>query len=88
MDSLIEINTYFIFICQYVEYLYIVIYLIHLTYTFSFALRLSSILKTYGSPLKTPSVVYRQRLYELLILLSPETYEGKCLTPECFTICD
>uniref|UniRef100_A0A8C2PKS4 HEAT repeat containing 5A n=1 Tax=Capra hircus TaxID=9925 RepID=A0A8C2PKS4_CAPHI len=37
---------------------------------------LSSILKTYGSPLKTPSVVYRQRLYELLILLSPETYEG------------
>ncbi|XP_055412069.1 HEAT repeat-containing protein 5A isoform X2 [Bubalus kerabau] len=38
--------------------------------------QLSSILKTYGSPLKTPSVVYRQRLYELLILLSPETYEG------------
>ncbi|XP_059770024.1 HEAT repeat-containing protein 5A isoform X4 [Balaenoptera ricei] len=37
---------------------------------------LSSILKTYGSPLKTPSVVYRQRLYELLILLPPETYEG------------
>nr|XP_015097483.1 HEAT repeat-containing protein 5A isoform X2 [Vicugna pacos] len=39
--------------------------------------QLSSILKTYGSPLKTPSVVYRQRLYELLILLPPETYEGK-----------
>ncbi|XP_047650433.1 HEAT repeat-containing protein 5A isoform X6 [Phacochoerus africanus] len=38
--------------------------------------RLSSILKTYGSSLKTPSVVYRQRLYELLILLPPETYEG------------
>ncbi|XP_053450878.1 HEAT repeat-containing protein 5A isoform X3 [Nycticebus coucang] len=38
--------------------------------------QLSSILKTYGSPLKTPSVVYRQRLYELLILLPPETYEG------------
>uniref|UniRef100_H0X8A5 HEAT repeat-containing protein 5A n=1 Tax=Otolemur garnettii TaxID=30611 RepID=H0X8A5_OTOGA len=37
--------------------------------------QLSSILKTYGSPLKTPSVVYRQRLYELLILLPPETYE-------------
>ncbi|KAJ8777084.1 hypothetical protein J1605_014864 [Eschrichtius robustus] len=37
---------------------------------------LSSILKTYGSPLKTPSVVYRQRLYESLILLPPETYEG------------
>ncbi|XP_078190852.1 HEAT repeat-containing protein 5A isoform X23 [Callithrix jacchus] len=38
--------------------------------------QLSSILKTYGSPLKTPSVVYRQRLYELLILLPPKTYEG------------
>ncbi|XP_038612606.1 HEAT repeat-containing protein 5A isoform X2 [Tachyglossus aculeatus] len=38
--------------------------------------RLSSIQKTYGSPLKTPSVVYRQRLYELLALLPPETYEG------------
>jgi hypothetical protein len=38
--------------------------------------QLSSILKTYGSPLKTPSVVYRQRLYELLILLPPETYAG------------
>ncbi|KAF5925805.1 hypothetical protein HPG69_002256 [Diceros bicornis minor] len=38
--------------------------------------QLSSILKTYGNPLKTSSVVYRQRLYELLILLPPETYEG------------
>lgn len=38
--------------------------------------QLSSILKTYGSSLKTPSVVYRQRLYELLILLPPETYKG------------
>ncbi|XP_021034626.1 HEAT repeat-containing protein 5A isoform X4 [Mus caroli] len=38
--------------------------------------QLSSILKTYGSALKTPSVVYRQRLYELLILLPPETYKG------------
>ncbi|XP_058522292.1 HEAT repeat-containing protein 5A isoform X3 [Ochotona princeps] len=38
--------------------------------------QLSSILKTYGSPLKTPSVIYRQRLYELLALLPPETYEG------------
>ncbi|XP_006835427.1 PREDICTED: HEAT repeat-containing protein 5A [Chrysochloris asiatica] len=41
-----------------------------------FLTQLTSILKTYGSPLKTPSVVYRQRLYELLILLPPETYEG------------
>ncbi|XP_033044223.1 HEAT repeat-containing protein 5A isoform X2 [Trachypithecus francoisi] len=38
--------------------------------------QLSSILKMYGNPLKTPSAVYRQRLYELLILLPPETYEG------------
>ncbi|XP_021099488.1 HEAT repeat-containing protein 5A isoform X6 [Heterocephalus glaber] len=38
--------------------------------------QLSSILKSYGNPLKTPSVVYRQRLYELLILLPPQTYEG------------
>uniref|UniRef100_A0A673TRH3 HEAT repeat-containing protein 5A n=1 Tax=Suricata suricatta TaxID=37032 RepID=A0A673TRH3_SURSU len=38
--------------------------------------QLSSVLKAYGSPLKTPSIVYRQRLYELLILLPPETYEG------------
>ncbi|GAB1297424.1 HEAT repeat-containing protein 5A [Apodemus speciosus] len=37
---------------------------------------LSSILKTYGSSLKTPSIVYRQRLYDLLILLPPETYKG------------
>ncbi|XP_012580101.1 PREDICTED: HEAT repeat-containing protein 5A isoform X2 [Condylura cristata] len=42
--------------------------------------RLSSILKTYGSPLRMPSVVYRQRLYELLILLPPETYEGNLCT--------
>ncbi|XP_058149592.1 HEAT repeat-containing protein 5A isoform X6 [Dasypus novemcinctus] len=38
--------------------------------------QLSSILKMYGGPLKTPSVIYRQRLYELLILLPPETYKG------------
>lgn len=38
--------------------------------------QLSSILKTYGTPLKMPSIVYRQRLYELLIVLPPETYEG------------
>ncbi|KAM9064661.1 HEAT repeat-containing protein 5A isoform X2 [Sarcophilus harrisii] len=38
--------------------------------------QLSSIQKTYGSPLKTPSVVYKQRLYELLALLPPEIYAG------------
>lgn len=62
-------------------------YITYLRYSFSFTLRLSSILKTYGSSLKTPSVVYRQRLYELLILLPPETYEGTCLTQRCSTIC-
>ncbi|XP_045864857.1 HEAT repeat-containing protein 5A isoform X8 [Meles meles] len=39
-------------------------------------IQLSSVLRTYGSTLKTPSIVYKQRLYELLILLPPETYEG------------
>uniref|UniRef100_A0A5F8G8W8 HEAT repeat-containing protein 5A n=1 Tax=Monodelphis domestica TaxID=13616 RepID=A0A5F8G8W8_MONDO len=38
--------------------------------------QLSSIQKTYGSPLKTPSMIYRQRLYELLALLPPEIYAG------------
>ncbi|XP_044520994.1 HEAT repeat-containing protein 5A [Gracilinanus agilis] len=38
--------------------------------------QLSSIQKTYGSPLKTPSMIYRQRLYELLALLPPEIYTG------------
>ena len=56
----------------------------YLKYTFSFTLRLSSVLKAYGSPLKTPSLVYRQRLYDLLILLPPETYEGMCFKPKCF----
>ncbi|XP_074145667.1 HEAT repeat-containing protein 5A isoform X2 [Sminthopsis crassicaudata] len=38
--------------------------------------QLSSIQKAYGSPLKTPSVIYKQRLYELLALLPPEIYAG------------
>ncbi|XP_015270694.1 PREDICTED: HEAT repeat-containing protein 5A [Gekko japonicus] len=32
--------------------------------------------KTYGNPLKPSSVTYRKRLYELLTLLPPKTYEG------------
>uniref|UniRef100_A0A452TYF0 HEAT repeat-containing protein 5A n=1 Tax=Ursus maritimus TaxID=29073 RepID=A0A452TYF0_URSMA len=44
--------------------------------------QLSSVLKTYGSTLKTSSVVYRQRLYELLILLPPEIYEGIAILKE------
>ncbi|NXG15719.1 HTR5A protein, partial [Grallaria varia] len=37
---------------------------------------LSSIFKSYGNSLKTPSMVYRHKLYELLAVLPPKTYEG------------
>ncbi|KAL8169275.1 UNVERIFIED_CONTAM: HEAT repeat-containing protein 5A [Gekko kuhli] len=38
--------------------------------------QLPSLNKTYGNPLKPSSVTYRKRLYELLTLLPPKTYEG------------
>ncbi|NXO82773.1 HTR5A protein, partial [Sitta europaea] len=38
--------------------------------------QLSSIHKSYGNSLKTPSMVYRQKLYELLAVLPPKAYEG------------
>nr|XP_006116426.1 HEAT repeat-containing protein 5A isoform X2 [Pelodiscus sinensis] len=38
--------------------------------------QLPSIHKMYGNALKTPSVIYRHRLYELLALLPAKTYEG------------
>ncbi|NXT00867.1 HTR5A protein, partial [Jacana jacana] len=38
--------------------------------------QLSSIYKSYGNSLKTPSTVYRHKLYELLAALPPKTYEG------------
>ncbi|KAF4788409.1 hypothetical protein TURU_161140 [Turdus rufiventris] len=38
--------------------------------------KLSSIYKSYGNSLKTPSTVYRQKLYELLAVLPPKAYEG------------
>ncbi|XP_066486738.1 HEAT repeat-containing protein 5A isoform X2 [Tiliqua scincoides] len=38
--------------------------------------QLPSLTKTYGNPLKPSSVMYRKRLYELLALLPPKTYEG------------
>ncbi|XP_077179159.1 HEAT repeat-containing protein 5A isoform X2 [Paroedura picta] len=38
--------------------------------------QLPSLNKTYGNPLKPSSVNYRKRLYELLTLLPPKTYEG------------
>uniref|UniRef100_A0A8D2Q469 HEAT repeat-containing protein 5A n=1 Tax=Varanus komodoensis TaxID=61221 RepID=A0A8D2Q469_VARKO len=38
--------------------------------------QLPSLNKTYGNPLKSASVTYRKRLYELLTLLPPKTYEG------------
>ncbi|KAM6462239.1 HEAT repeat-containing protein 5A isoform 2-T2 [Liasis olivaceus] len=38
--------------------------------------QLPSLSKMYGSALKLSSVTYRKRLYELLALLPPKTYEG------------
>ncbi|KFQ33845.1 HEAT repeat-containing protein 5A, partial [Merops nubicus] len=38
--------------------------------------QLSSIYKSYGNSLKMPSMVYRHKLYELLAVLPPKTYEG------------
>ncbi|OCT68730.1 HEAT repeat-containing protein 5A isoform X2 [Xenopus laevis] len=37
---------------------------------------LPSLQKLYGNSLKACSVLYRQRLYKLLVLLPPKTYEG------------
>ncbi|XP_066550138.1 HEAT repeat-containing protein 5A isoform X2 [Amia ocellicauda] len=37
--------------------------------------QLPSLVKAYGNPLKTISMVYRQRLYEILAVLPPKTYE-------------
>ncbi|XP_072842445.2 HEAT repeat-containing protein 5A isoform X2 [Pogona vitticeps] len=37
--------------------------------------QLPSLNKTYGNPLKSASMTYRKRLYELLSLLPPKTYE-------------
>ncbi|NXA51387.1 HTR5A protein, partial [Nothocercus julius] len=39
-------------------------------------IQLSSIYKLYGNSLKTSSTVYRHKLYELLAVLPPKTYEG------------
>ncbi|NWR72492.1 HTR5A protein, partial [Centropus unirufus] len=38
--------------------------------------QLSSMHKSYGNSLKTSSTVYRHKLYELLAVLPPKTYEG------------
>ncbi|XP_068109960.1 HEAT repeat-containing protein 5A isoform X2 [Hyperolius riggenbachi] len=38
--------------------------------------RLPSLQKLYGNPLKACSVLYRQRLYQLLKLLPPKSYDG------------
>uniref|UniRef100_A0A672TUW0 HEAT repeat-containing protein 5A n=1 Tax=Strigops habroptila TaxID=2489341 RepID=A0A672TUW0_STRHB len=42
--------------------------------------QLPSIYKSHGNSLKTPSTVYRHKLYELLAVLPPKTYEDKSLT--------
>jgi len=38
---------------------------------------LSPVLKNYGQQLKAPAAMVRLRLYETLLLLPPQTFEGK-----------
>ncbi|XP_029454843.1 HEAT repeat-containing protein 5A isoform X1 [Rhinatrema bivittatum] len=52
--------------------------LLPLPFAIALLTQLPSIQKAYGNPLKAPSVVYRQRLYELLALLPPKTYKDSC----------
>ncbi|XP_062433895.1 HEAT repeat-containing protein 5A isoform X3 [Rhea pennata] len=42
--------------------------------------QLSSIYKLYGNTLKSSSTIYRHKLYELLAVLPPKTYEGSFST--------
>jgi len=39
--------------------------------------RLPSIIKSYGNQIKNAATVFRLRVYEILTLLQPKTYEGK-----------
>ncbi len=41
--------------------------------------RLPSIIKSYGNQIKNAATVFRLRVYEILTLLQPKTYEGKKL---------
>ncbi|XP_067895448.1 HEAT repeat-containing protein 5A isoform X2 [Heterodontus francisci] len=47
-----------------------------LAFAVALSTKLPALNKSYGVPLKTASVVFRQRLYEILALLPPKTYEG------------
>ncbi|XP_041070429.1 HEAT repeat-containing protein 5A isoform X2 [Carcharodon carcharias] len=47
-----------------------------LTFAVALSTKLPALNKSYGAPLKSASVVFRQRLYEILALLPPKTYEG------------
>ncbi|MGH0172346.1 UNVERIFIED_CONTAM: hypothetical protein FKN15_063175 [Acipenser sinensis] len=38
--------------------------------------QLPSLIKAYGNPMKITAMLFRQRLYEILALLPPKTYEG------------
>lgn len=41
-----------------------------------FIYSLSTVLKNYGQQLKAPAAMVRLRLYETLLLLPPQTFEG------------
>uniref|UniRef100_UPI00398F8C3B HEAT repeat-containing protein 5A isoform X3 n=1 Tax=Pristiophorus japonicus TaxID=55135 RepID=UPI00398F8C3B len=47
-----------------------------LTAAVALSTKLPALNKSYGAPLKIASMVFRQRLYEILALLPPKTYEG------------
>ncbi|XP_038637209.1 HEAT repeat-containing protein 5A isoform X2 [Scyliorhinus canicula] len=47
-----------------------------LTFAVALSTKLPALNKSYGASLKSASVVFRQRLYEILALLPPKTYEG------------
>lgn len=40
---------------------------------------LSPVLKNYGQQLKAPAAMVRLRLYETLLLLPPQTFEGNIM---------
>jgi len=45
----------------------------------------TTIVKTYGAHLKASAATVRLRLYDVLALLPPETYEGFSHVLHCFT---
>lgn len=49
------------------------------TVTFSSSLSVPAITKVHGAHLKASAAMVRLRLYDILALLPPKTYEGKAL---------